>query len=168
MRVRADTPVFLTIPLTKGLWRGCDCSPLPVQVVPPAINECYKPTVGVQASIVVCMFAMSLAGCGANTADPASVGATPDQTSSSAPSTSGGAVPPNLRSTIATTLKIDEARVIPSATFAKDLGADELSMVELVMAYERVFKIRIPDADADRFTKVQDVIDYLRKRNVLR
>ena len=77
-------------------------------------------------------------------------------------------MPPDLRSTIASTLKIDEGRVIPSATFAKDLGADELSMVELVMAYERVFKVDIPNADADRFTKVQDVIDYLRKRHVLR
>lgn len=63
---------------------------------------------------------------------------------------------------------MDESKVIPSATFAKDLGADELSMVELVMAYDRVFKVDTPDADADRFKKVQDVIDYLRKRNVLR
>ena len=75
---------------------------------------------------------------------------------------------PHLRSTIASTLKIDESRVVPAATFAKDLGADELSMVELVMAYERVFTIDIPNADADRFKKVQDVIDYLRKHNVLR
>ena len=56
----------------------------------------------------------------------------------------------------------------PAATFTSDLGADELSMVELVMAYERVFKVDIPDADADRFKTVQDVSDYLRKRNVLR
>ena len=77
-------------------------------------------------------------------------------------------MPPTLRSAIASTLKIDEGKVVPAATFVKDLGADELGMVELVMAYERVFKIDIPNADADRFQKVQDVIDYLRKRNVLR
>ena len=77
-------------------------------------------------------------------------------------------MPATLRSTIASTLKVDENTVVPEATFAKDLGADELSMVELVMAYERVFKVDIPDADADRFKKVQDVVDYLRKRSVLR
>ena len=64
--------------------------------------------------------------------------------------------------------KIDESKVVPPANFQKDLGADDLSMVELVMAYERVFKIRIPNADADRFKTVQDVIHYLRKKNVLR
>lgn len=121
-----------------------------------------------QRSIVASVFAMSLTGCGSNAADSASAGATPGQSSSAVRSTSDATVPATLRSTIATTLKIDESRVVPAATFAKDLGADELSMVELVMAYERVFKINIPDADADRFEKVQDVIDYLRKHKVLR
>jgi len=36
------------------------------------------------------------------------------------------------------------------------------------MAYERAFTIDIPNADADRFKNVRDVIDYLRKRSVLR
>jgi acyl carrier protein len=121
-----------------------------------------------QRSIVVWACAISLVGCGSSTTEPASAGATATQSSAAAPSTSDGAVPATLRSTIASTLKVDEATVVPEATFANDLGANELSMVELVMAYERVFKIAIPDADADRFTTVQDVIDYLRKRNVLR
>ena len=44
--------------------------------------------------------------------------------------------------------------MVPAATFAKDLGADELSMVELVMAYERVFPIDIPNARCRSFQKV--------------
>ncbi|HEX4914101.1 MAG TPA: acyl carrier protein, partial [Vicinamibacterales bacterium] len=76
----------------------------------------------------------------------------------------GDEVPPRLRSVIAGTLKIDESRVTPNAAFATDLGADELSMVELVMAYEREFKVRIADADAARFTRVQDVVSYLRRQ----
>ena len=111
---------------------------------------------------------MSLVGCGSNAANTESGRATPGQSSAPAPSNSGGAVPPTLRSTIATTLKVDEAKVVPGAAFTKDLGADELGMVELVMAYERVFKVRIPDADADNFKNVQDVADYLRKHNALR
>jgi acyl carrier protein len=31
------------------------------------------------------------------------------------------------------------------------------------MAYEREFKVNISNADADRFTRVQDVIVYLRR-----
>ena len=122
----------------------------------------------IQRSIAVAVFACFLQGCGSNAADSAAVGTTPAQSSAAVRSTGDGAVPATLRSTIASTLKIDESRVVPAATFAKDLGADELSMVELVMAYERVFSIDIPNADSDRFKNVRDVIDYLRKRSVPR
>jgi acyl carrier protein len=88
-----------------------------------------------------------------------STGAPPAQ----AAPVAGDGVPPRLRTAIASTLKIDESRVTPTASFATDLGADELSMVELVMAYEREFKVNISDADADRFTRVQDVVNYLRR-----
>lgn len=64
--------------------------------------------------------------------------------------------------------RVRRRRVIPGASFTADLGADELALVELVMVYERVFRVSIPDADADRFTRVQDVIAYLQRRDVLR
>ena len=108
-----------------------------------------------------------LIGCGANTGtQPASTAAAPaaQKTAPSMP----GSVPDRLRSAIATTLKIDESRVTPDASFVKDLGADELGMVELVMAYEREFKVDIRNADAERFKQVQDVVTYLQKHNALR
>ena len=61
-----------------------------------------------------------------------------------------------------------KAKVTATATFVKDLGADELALVELVMAYEREFKIDSPDADADQFRQVRDVVAYLRKRGALK
>ena len=78
------------------------------------------------------------------------------------------AVPATLRSIIAKQLKVDEKKVTATASFVKDLGADELDLVELVMAYEREFKIQIKDADADQFHQVRDVVAYLRKRGVLK
>ena len=78
------------------------------------------------------------------------------------------AVPATLRSIIAKQLKVDEKKVTATASFVKDLGADELDLVELVMAYEREFKIAIRDADADQFHHVRDVVAYLRKRGVLK
>ena len=85
-----------------------------------------------------------------------------------APAAATGAVPDRLRAAIASTLKVDAAKVTPAASFTKDLGADELAMVELVMAYEREFKINISNADAERFKQVSDVVGYLRQRNVIR
>ena len=77
-------------------------------------------------------------------------------------------VPERLRSIIAQTLKVEENKVTADASFVKDLGADDLDLVELVMAYDREFKTDIRDADADQFHQVRDVITYLRKRGVLK
>jgi acyl carrier protein len=82
--------------------------------------------------------------------------------------TADASVPATLRSIIATELKISEGKVVATASFVKDLGADELALVELVMAYERAFKIAIPNADAEKFVQVRDVVAYLRKRGVLK
>lgn len=97
-------------------------------------------------------------------ADAPRAAATP---SAVAQSPTGMVVPEKLRAIIANTLKVSESRVTPDASFTEDLGADDLGMVELVMAYDRAFEIRIPDADAERFRRVRDVVEYLRRRNVI-
>lgn len=105
--------------------------------------------------------------CGSGTA-PKAPDATPSAKSGAIPLARDNAVPTRLRSTIASTLKIDESTVTPNAAFTTDLGADELSMVELVMAYEREFKVDIRDDDASRFQRVQDVVAFLQQRGALR
>ena len=64
-------------------------------------------------------------------------------------------------------LGVEEAEVVPSATFVDDLGADSLDLVELIMAIEEEFsspaqKIEIPDEDAEKIVTVQDAIDYIK------
>jgi acyl carrier protein len=78
------------------------------------------------------------------------------------------AVPASLRAVIAKTLKVDQNKVTATASFVKDLGADELSLVELVMAYEREYKVNISNAEADQFHQVRDVIAYLKKKGALK
>jgi acyl carrier protein len=58
-------------------------------------------------------------------------------------------------------LGIDAARVTPEAAFVKDLGADSLDFVELVMAFEEEFDIAIPDEHAEKLCKVGDAVSYL-------
>lgn len=58
-------------------------------------------------------------------------------------------------------LGIDPVRVIPTASFTGDLGADSLDVVELVMAIEERFEIEINDVAAAEINIVQDVLDYL-------
>ncbi len=56
-------------------------------------------------------------------------------------------------------LGVEESVVTETASFTNDLGADSLDTVELLMEFERVFGIKIPDDEANSIATVQDAID---------
>ncbi len=58
-------------------------------------------------------------------------------------------------------LSVDDAEVTPTAEFTKDLGADSLDTVELIMAFEKEFDLQIPDEEAEKITTVGDAISYI-------
>lgn len=60
-------------------------------------------------------------------------------------------------------LGLGAEEVTPGMDFAKDLGADELDCVELVMEYEKEFGLSIPDEVCEGLTSVEKVVDYLMK-----
>ena len=66
-----------------------------------------------------------------------------------------------LQSIISIQLGIDKDKVIPTADFTKELGADSLDVVELVMAFEEEFEIDIEDEVAGEMSTVQDALDYI-------
>jgi acyl carrier protein len=59
-------------------------------------------------------------------------------------------------------LGVEEAKVVESASFIDDLGADSLDTVELVMAFEEEFGIEIPDEAAEKILTVKDAVDYIK------
>lgn len=61
-------------------------------------------------------------------------------------------------------LGVQKAKVTSTAKFVDDLGADSLDMVELVMAFEEMAEVEIPDRDAAEFHTVNDAVDYLKSR----
>lgn len=61
-------------------------------------------------------------------------------------------------------LGVSEDQVHPEANFVEDLGADSLDQVELILALEEEFGIEIPDEDAEKITKVGQVIDYVSEK----
>jgi len=78
------------------------------------------------------------------------------------------AIPDQLKQLLLEYLNdVDELRIVPEASFTKDLGADSLDLVELVMALEKGWGISIPDEDAAKLKTVQDAIDYLRSKGAL-
>ena len=58
-------------------------------------------------------------------------------------------------------LGVDEADVVPEASFTNDLGADSLNTVELIMEFEKTFDITIPDDKAEKISTVADAIAYI-------
>ena len=61
-------------------------------------------------------------------------------------------------------LGVNPEQVTPQASFIEDLGADSLDIVELVMAFEEEFSVEVPDEEAEKLHTVQDVIDYIKKK----
>ena len=62
-------------------------------------------------------------------------------------------------------LGVDEADVKPEASFTNDLGADSLHTVELIMEFEKVFGISIPDDKAEKIATVGDAITYIQENS---
>ena len=66
-----------------------------------------------------------------------------------------------LQSIVGQQLGIDPLKVKPESDFVKELGADSLDVVELVMAIEDEFDMEIEDNVASQITTVQDALDYI-------
>ena len=49
-------------------------------------------------------------------------------------------------------------------TFTDDLGADSLAIVELVLALEEKFDVKIPDDEVDKIKSVGDAVSYIKAR----
>ncbi|RMG98671.1 MAG: acyl carrier protein [Deltaproteobacteria bacterium] len=49
-------------------------------------------------------------------------------------------------------------------TFMDDLGADSLAIVELVLALEEKFDVKIPDDEVDQIKTVGDAVNYIKAR----
>ena len=58
-------------------------------------------------------------------------------------------------------LGIDPSNIKPESNFTKELGADSLDVVELVMAFEEAFEVDINDEVAGEIQTVQDALDYI-------
>ena len=59
-------------------------------------------------------------------------------------------------------LSIPVGTVAPSSSF-KDLGADSLDQVELIMTFEEVFGIQIKDEDAEKIKTIDEVISHIHR-----
>ena len=69
-----------------------------------------------------------------------------------------------LQSIVGKQLGINPSKIKPEADFGKELGADSLDVVELVMAIEDEFEMEIDDKTASKIATVQDALNYIEGR----
>ncbi len=66
-----------------------------------------------------------------------------------------------IKTIIAEQLNIDESRITPDTNLMKDLEADSIEAVEIIMGIEDEFDIEIPDENAETFQSVDDIVKFV-------
>lgn len=66
-----------------------------------------------------------------------------------------------VKDVVAEQLNVEPAEVTEDSSFVDDLGADSLDLVELVMALEDNFDMKIPDEDVEGIKTVGDAVAYI-------
>ncbi len=61
--------------------------------------------------------------------------------------------------------EIDIEDVVLDASLIDDLGADSLTIVELVMTMEEEFDIEVDDTDVEKLVTVGDVINFIQEKS---
>ena len=69
-----------------------------------------------------------------------------------------------IREIIMEQLSVEEDAVTMDTHLMKDLEADSLDAVEIIMAIEDEFDIEVPDEDAEKFQSVADLVKYIEEK----
>ena len=68
-----------------------------------------------------------------------------------------------VKEIIADVLQVSEDKITPDKDFEKDLNADSLDRVEIIMNIEDRLNIEIPDDSLENIKTVQDAFDAVAK-----
>ena len=70
-----------------------------------------------------------------------------------------------IKKIIAEQLSADEEKVKMETHLMKDLEADSLDAVEIIMRIEEEFEIEISDEDAEKMQDVKDLVKYVDEKS---
>ncbi len=75
-----------------------------------------------------------------------------------------GDIEVRIKEIICEQLDVKPEDVSEGKSFTEDLGADSLAIVELVLALEEQFDVKIPDDEVDKIKTVGDAVAYIKSR----
>jgi len=68
-----------------------------------------------------------------------------------------------MKDIVARIVRVDKGLIRREGTF-KDINADSLDIVQVLLNVEEAFDIEIPDEDAEQFQNFGDFVDYVERR----
>jgi acyl carrier protein len=66
-----------------------------------------------------------------------------------------------IKEIIAEQLQVEEDTITETTSLMKDLEADSLDAVEIIMGIETAFGIEIPDDEAEKFQTIGDIVKFV-------
>ncbi len=66
-----------------------------------------------------------------------------------------------VKGVVSEKLNVGEDQVTADAKFVEDLGADSLDQVELIMALEDEFELKIPEEEAEKLTTIGSAVEFI-------
>ena len=61
-------------------------------------------------------------------------------------------------------LDVDESSITPDTSLTKDLEADSLDAVEIIMSIEDEYEIEIPDEEAEKFSNIGGIVSFIEEK----
>ena len=69
-----------------------------------------------------------------------------------------------VKAIVAEQLGVDEEEIKMETSMMKDLDADSLDAVEIIMELEDEFELEIPDEDAENFNSIGEIVEYIESK----
>lgn len=66
-----------------------------------------------------------------------------------------------IREILCQQLDVEESTVTTESEIVKDLGADSLDLVDLIMTLEDEFDVEVPEGDVENIKTVNDLVKYV-------
>jgi len=76
-------------------------------------------------------------------------------------SSSASGIYRRLRTLVADTLGVEESDVVPEASFEDDLNVDHQELVDLMVAIEEEFGVKIDDSEMANLSTVGEAVEFL-------
>lgn len=70
-----------------------------------------------------------------------------------------------IKAILAEQLDVDQDSLTLETDIAKDLNADSLDVVEILMSIEDEFSVEIPDEEIENIKTIGDLVEYIEKNN---